>query len=400
MDMTKIVNDYYEMVHKIAYSKVLNKNDSNDICQSVFMKILENQEKLKSEEHIKWWLIRVTINCCKNYISSGWEKNTIYINDDLVGVLESNVDDFSIEDNYLVESEIYETVESLPEKYKTILKLFYFEDMSLEEISTITGVNTNTLKTRLRRSRDLLRVCLDSKLSVTNSVFKSLNSELMEYFKQYKDYYKSIGKYKKFGYGEKIAILNVDLCNGWTRSGSPFTCDVEEAIPAIERLCNAARESSVDIPIYFSKNRYKSFLTNSHLDKKMPIENMMDMDYLYSIDGRIIDNNNDIVVEKNGISCFQNTDLFERLNKDNIDTLIITGVTAGAAIRHTAMDAFYLGYSVIIPEETVSDRIDGAKQWNLFDIDMNFGDVLKLDDVISYISNLEYTSEEVRALII
>ena len=394
MDTSKIINEYYDMVYRIVYSKLTNKADSRDICQNVFIKFLEKINEFEDEEHVKWWLIRVVINACKSYEHSGWSKNVVYISDDLEGVLENKAENFSVNDKYYVESDIYETVDSLPKKYSSILKLFYFDDISIEEISSFTSLNENTIKTRLRRAKNLLKVCMDSKDNVTHHVFNSLKSQLQEYFEKYRQYYIDNNLYKKFGYGNRIAILNIDLCNGWTRTGNPFKCDVDEAIPAIVRLLDAARSSEADIPIYFSKVKYKKFLDNLDQKRKFPLDFMMDMEYLYSIDSRIGVESGEFEFSKNGISCFNDTNLHESLQKDGIDTLIITGVTAGAAIRHTIMDAFYLGYSVIVPKEAVADRIEGAKQWNLFDIDMNFGDVENIDNVISYINNLQQSDIE------
>lgn len=391
MEVAESINKYYEMVYRIVYSKLSNKSESRDICQIVFIKFLENKNKFEEEEHIKWWLIRVAVNCCKSYERSKWTKDVIFISDELEGVLESKIEKFIVNDKYYIENDIYETVTSLPEKYSSILKLFYFDDISIEEISMFTGLNENTIKTRLSRARSLLKVCLDSKLNVTNNVFTSLKSQLNKYFENYKKCYKDNKSYGKFEYKNKIAILNVDLCNGWTRSGSPFKCNVDDVIPTIINLLMAAR-SCGSIPIYFSKVKYKKFLENVNQKRKFPLDFMMDMEYLYSIDSRLEVCSNEVVFSKKGISCFQNTNLHELLQKDNIDTLIITGVTASAAIRHTVMDAFYLGYSVIIPEEAIADRIQGAKEWNLFDIDMNFGNVEKALDVISYIESLNKNS--------
>lgn len=77
MDIKNVINQYYDMIHKIAYSKTQNVNDADDLTQEVFLKYLQSDKKFDSDDHIKNWLIRVTINTYLHQISSGWNKNIL-----------------------------------------------------------------------------------------------------------------------------------------------------------------------------------------------------------------------------------------------------------------------------------------------------------------------------------
>ena len=91
------------------------------------------------------------------------------------------------------------------------------------------------------------------------------------------------------------------------------------------------------------------------------------------------------VLIKKKASAFHGTNLSSYLQSIGIDTLIITGVTMCACVRHSTEDAIAEGYRPIIVRECVGDRVPGAVEWNLFDIDAKFGDVETLDKVLEYL---------------
>lgn len=123
-----------------------NKSDADDIFQEVFLRLVQNTHKLHSEEHAKAWLIRVTINCCKQHFLSSWNKKTTGFDE---MVLPAEID--------TGERELYDAVMRLGESHRTVIHLFYYEGYSIAEISSITGEKENTVKSQLRRARLVLR---------------------------------------------------------------------------------------------------------------------------------------------------------------------------------------------------------------------------------------------------
>lgn len=138
-----IVNQYSDMVTRIAIMNVKNVDDAKDCYQNVFMKLYCCNKEFDSLEHLKAWLIRVTINECKDYQKQFWKRN-IDIDEIIVGK----------QDEKLV---ILPVVMKLSSKYRNVLYLYYYEGYSTKEIAKILKVNINTVKSQLIRGRKLLK---------------------------------------------------------------------------------------------------------------------------------------------------------------------------------------------------------------------------------------------------
>lgn len=138
------VKKYTNTILNVAYTYVKNTHDAEDITQDVFVSLYRNIWKLKSEEHIKAWLIRVTINKSKNHLKSHWISKRTELPDNLSSLTTKQQD-------------ILLAVLSLDEKYRIPIHLMYYEGYSIEEISKIMRINPSTIGTRLRRGRALLK---------------------------------------------------------------------------------------------------------------------------------------------------------------------------------------------------------------------------------------------------
>ena len=144
----RIVDTYSDMVYKLAYAQVRNKNDADDIYQEVFLRYVRKKPAFESTENEKAWFIRVTVNCCKNFWNTPFRKHT--------QSLENNIVFQSEEESYLKP-----LVEQLPEAYRAVVHLFYYEDMAVSEISKVLGRKEATVRVQLMRSRKLLRDILE-----------------------------------------------------------------------------------------------------------------------------------------------------------------------------------------------------------------------------------------------
>ena len=111
------------------------------------MKLLRYQDSIKSEEHLKAWLITVTLNQCKSMFMSIWNKRKVSIDEIVEPAIEDQKEDYS---------ELYEAVRELPQKYREVIHLFYFEQMSIREIAGILNRQEGTIKTQLNRGRQML----------------------------------------------------------------------------------------------------------------------------------------------------------------------------------------------------------------------------------------------------
>ena len=158
-DDLHIFDKYSNMVYRMAYSLVKNKYDAEDIHQEVFVRFFCKRPKFESTEHEKAWFLRVTINLCKNLWKTAWRQRIVSLGEDL----EENLDASNTIDvmGNTEENTIIDVVKELPQKYRVVIHLFYYEEMSIEEISRVLQMNPSTIRTRLTRAREKLKGMLE-----------------------------------------------------------------------------------------------------------------------------------------------------------------------------------------------------------------------------------------------
>jgi len=161
-DMTsfyeEVIRRNSETVYRLAYALVRTRADADDIYQEVFLRYVRKTPAFDSAEHEKAWFMRVTINCCRNFWRSPWMQRRSALEGDALEREASGADMFyeaADEDRLLIE-----TVKQLPEKYRVVIHLFYYEDLSVEEIGRITKSKASTVRTRLTRARRELKSLL------------------------------------------------------------------------------------------------------------------------------------------------------------------------------------------------------------------------------------------------
>jgi RNA polymerase sigma factor (sigma-70 family) len=154
LEATRAIEQYADMVRRICFLHLKNFSDTEDIFQDVFLKYVLCPIEFESKAHEKAWLIRVTINACKDLLKSVFRKNTVSLD-----ALPEVIADMSSENHMLLES-----VLALPKKYKDVIYLHYYEGYSAAEIGDILGKKTNTIYSTLSRARDMLRAQLGGDL--------------------------------------------------------------------------------------------------------------------------------------------------------------------------------------------------------------------------------------------
>lgn len=160
MTVEEVLEKYSNMVYRLAYARTMNRCDAEDITQEVFIKYMKHQQELLNEEYCKAWLIRVTINAAKSLLTSAWNRRRASM-EEVEGTLAGKAqDEPDYDDTLLLE------VAKLPEKYRIIVHLFYFEELSIREISTITKTKEATVKSHLFRARELLKKSLKEEFDV------------------------------------------------------------------------------------------------------------------------------------------------------------------------------------------------------------------------------------------
>ena len=144
VELKEAIEKYSDMVYRIALTRSGTVENAEDIFQEVFIKYSQKSPKFENEEHRKAWIIRVTINLSKNMSNQAWNKRTINLDENI-----------SFENKE--ESDIFSIVSELPENYKTVIYLFYYEGYKVTEIAKILKKREGTIKTWLSRSRQILK---------------------------------------------------------------------------------------------------------------------------------------------------------------------------------------------------------------------------------------------------
>lgn len=147
--IAEAVERYADMVYRVALQHLQNPADAEDITQEVFLRLLRAPDFSGGEEHEKAWLLRVTLNLCKDYHKSVWQSRVRPLEENDLPALPPET------------SEVLEALSALPEKHRTILHLYYIEGYSVAEIALFLGKNTGTVCSSLARARKQLKGLLD-----------------------------------------------------------------------------------------------------------------------------------------------------------------------------------------------------------------------------------------------
>ena len=137
---------YMDTIFRVAFNYLKSRTEADDITQNVLVKLYRTDKTFESNTHIKHWLIRVTINECKRALLSPWRH--VEPIDDYANTLSFETPE---------ESELFSMVMDLPTKYRVTILLYYFESYSTEEISVLLKMPKATIRTRLKRAREILK---------------------------------------------------------------------------------------------------------------------------------------------------------------------------------------------------------------------------------------------------
>ena len=157
----EIMNKYGQEVLQLVYSYVNNKEVAEDLTQDIFVKCYKSLHTYKGNSNLKTWLWRIAINHCKDYLKSWYNKKVIVTEDDFT-YMESQKE--SVKQTVIQNAEDRElasAVMNLPIKYREVIYLFYYEELSIKEVAIVIEVKENTIKTRLKKAKELLKKGLE-----------------------------------------------------------------------------------------------------------------------------------------------------------------------------------------------------------------------------------------------
>ena len=150
-EMDSVIDRYQDMVYGLALTRTGNQADADDVFQEVFLAYYQCGKTFRDEEHRKAWLLRTTINQSRRVTSSSWRQKTVPL---------SEREDTPVQFREPEENQVWEALQDLTEDYRLPIYLFYFQELSTQEIAKVLAIRPGAVRMRLTRGRDQLREML------------------------------------------------------------------------------------------------------------------------------------------------------------------------------------------------------------------------------------------------
>lgn len=198
--------------------------------------------------------------------------------------------------------------------------------------------------------------------------------------------YERAGFRARLGFGERPAVIVVDVCMAYLDPDSPFYAGVESAVEEAGRVVDAAR--AVGVPVIFTRVEYEpGGVDGGLLYRKIPSLRLFEEGSPYGeFPENVRPRADELVVTKQYPSAFFGTSLGATLGAEGVDTTVIVGLTTSGCVRATALDALQHGFIPIVVREAVGDRDPRPHESNLFDMNSKYADVVGIAEVIDHLN--------------
>jgi len=198
--------------------------------------------------------------------------------------------------------------------------------------------------------------------------------------------YERAGFRARLGFGERPAVIVVDVCEAYLDPTSPLYAAVEDVVEAVGRVVDAARLAA--IPVIFTRVVYQPGGADGGIFyRKVPSLKIFEAGSpAGEFPDRVRPRDGDVVVLKQYASAFFGTSLAATLTAKAVDTTIITGLTTSGCVRATVLDAMQSGFIPIVVRDAVGDRDERPHEASLFDLDNKYADVVDIDEVLRFLS--------------
>ena len=184
------------------------------------------------------------------------------------------------------------------------------------------------------------------------------------------------------GLGSKPALIVVDVVRGFTDPSCPLGSEADEVVDANVRLMNAFHDTN--LPVVLTTVIYRDDQQASVFRARIPALNLLTPESEWVLfDSRLTVAPGDLQLEKRHASSFHGTELDEWLRNQEVDSVVVTGLTTSGCVRATAVDGLQNNYRVVVPREACGDRDEQAHEANLYDLNAKYADVLSLEDTLA-----------------
>ena len=150
-EMDTVIRKYQSMVYGLAFARTGSREDADDVFQETFLAYFRSGKVFREEEHRKAWLLRTALNLSRRVTTSTWRQKTLPLEEG-----EGVAQPFREPE----ENQVWQALQDLPEDYRLPIYLFYFEELSTQEIAKVLGILPGTVRTRMSRGREQLRQAL------------------------------------------------------------------------------------------------------------------------------------------------------------------------------------------------------------------------------------------------
>ena len=194
----------------------------------------------------------------------------------------------------------------------------------------------------------------------------------------------------RVGFGEKPAVLVVDIQYAFTDPESPIGGNLDEMVENAIKVINVAKDK--DVPVIYTRVAYMPGMPDAGIWglKSRGLNDVVYGSRWAELDERLpFDKDKDFFITKKMFSAFFGTQLLSILAHHKIDTIITVGDATSGCVRGTVTDGLNYGYRMIIPRECVGDRSQAAHEANLFDMDQKMADVVSMEEAINYLKGLK-----------
>lgn len=151
MTADELFDKYSDVVYRVAFMTCGDRCEAEDIVQEVFVRYLKRRPEFENDEHAKAWFIRVAVNCTKSLQTSAWKRKVVSVEE----YYDSDNEPSAVFDRE--ESELYEVIRSLPQKYSIVIYLRYYEEYAVLDIAKMLHTTAGNVSSRLSRAKKLLK---------------------------------------------------------------------------------------------------------------------------------------------------------------------------------------------------------------------------------------------------
>ena len=197
------------------------------------------------------------------------------------------------------------------------------------------------------------------------------------------------GFHGRAGFGQRPALVVVDVNVGFTDPASPLVCDLEDVVLAIQQLLGETRKAG--FPVVFTTVSYSEgdkVAARAFIDKIPALLTLEAGSRWVEIDPRIAPLPGELVLNKLFASAFFGTPLAALLTAAGCDSVIVTGASTSGCVRATVVDALQHGFRPLVPREAVGDRNPDAHAANLYDMDTKYADVVSLAEALEHLEEV------------